>query len=316
MRTLMKRWAIALVAMSAGLLASSAQAQQCVIYDGENYSGNRFSFRAGQSILTFNRFNNNVESIRVARGCRLRVFDLFGGQGARAIYDRNTPSLDGAWRDRISGAACECGFSREDDDDRREYADDARGASCEIYENADFRGDSYRMRDGEEALRFSSFWNNRVSSVRVARGCRLIGYDDFNGRGAERVFRDDVSYVGRDWNDRMSGAVCQCGRSEARQQGRGDPPSLRRRGSGCVAYARRNFEYSNDSSARWRHFVSDGDFEPLGRFLKDRVSSIRVAPGCTAMVDIGADYKIFVDRNVSNLGRVEDRADAIACSCR
>jgi hypothetical protein len=84
--------------------------------------------------------------------------------------------------------------------------------ACVMFEHANFRGRSIEMEaDDAVSFRGRQFWNDRVSSVFVRRGCTLVAYEDtgMEGRSIEirRRIRD---FGGSSWNDRISSAECTC----------------------------------------------------------------------------------------------------------
>ncbi|RUZ80564.1 hypothetical protein EN943_03720 [Mesorhizobium sp. M7A.F.Ca.US.006.01.1.1] len=96
------------------------------------------------------------------------------------------------------------------------YADVASAqynqAACIMFENGNFRGRSIGM-GAEDSVNFrgGQFWNDRVSSVIVRRGCTLVAYEDsrMGGRSIE-ITRRIRNLGGTDWNDRISSAECTC----------------------------------------------------------------------------------------------------------
>ena len=102
--TWISKYGAAAIALALSLIAGAAQAQQCVIYKGEDYRGDRFGFRDGQAILRFNSFNDRVSSVKVANGCRLVAFEGYDGRGRRLAIERNVKRLAGDWDNTISGA--------------------------------------------------------------------------------------------------------------------------------------------------------------------------------------------------------------------
>lgn len=84
--------------------------------------------------------------------------------------------------------------------------------ACVLYEHDGFNGRRLGLAAGEEvSFRSGQFWNDRASSVRVARGCVLIAYQDtrMNGRVAE--IDQNIRALKRiGWNDRISSAACDC----------------------------------------------------------------------------------------------------------
>jgi len=63
--------------------------------------------------------------------------------------------------------------------------------------------------DDSVSFRGGQFWNDRVSSVFVRRGCTLIAYEDTRMGGGSIEIRRRARELG-DWNDQISSAECVC----------------------------------------------------------------------------------------------------------
>jgi hypothetical protein len=101
------------------------------------------------------------------------------------------------------------------------------GPRCTIYEHRDMQGAWLKMPSGDAITmaarpigdtywREKPNWNDVVSSIHLDAGCRIQVWEDIDGRGASRTWRAksdrgySLWYVGSDWNDRISSAVCTC----------------------------------------------------------------------------------------------------------
>ena len=101
-----------------------------------------------------------------------------------------------------------------------------RHAYCVLWEHRDLQGASLRMPNGD-SVSFANAnpgstawserpeWNDRVSSMTIDRGCRLDVWEHMEGKGASKTWRGGtrgwmVRYVGGNWNDRISSAMCVC----------------------------------------------------------------------------------------------------------
>jgi hypothetical protein len=88
------------------------------------------------------------------------------------------------------------------------YGDDV---ACAMYEHVGFGGDILPMRpDQAVSFRAGQFWNDRVSSARVARGCSLVVYEHTRMQGQSVEIPRSAPDLGRRWNDRISSAECFC----------------------------------------------------------------------------------------------------------
>jgi hypothetical protein len=92
-----------------------------------------------------------------------------------------------------------------------QYYEDYGDVACVLYEHNNYRGRALPMRPNQAvSFRNGQFWNDRVSSIRVARGCTLMAYQHARMRGNEREFDRDDHNIGN-WSDGISSAECYCG---------------------------------------------------------------------------------------------------------
>ncbi|AZO46592.1 MAG: hypothetical protein EOS58_22460 [Mesorhizobium sp.] len=86
-------------------------------------------------------------------------------------------------------------------------------AGCIMFEDSYFRGRALELgADDSVSFRGGQFWNDRVSSVIVRRGCTLVAYSDTRMRGRSIELNRRVrDFSNTGWNDRISSAECYCG---------------------------------------------------------------------------------------------------------
>lgn len=94
--------------------------------------------------------------------------------------------------------------------DRDDSYDDYRpgrypgaGEAC-FYEHADYRGRSFCASVGDRDRRLGSFWNDRISSIRVGRRASVQVCEHQNFGGWCRTLRDDVALLRGAANDAIS----------------------------------------------------------------------------------------------------------------
>lgn len=107
----------------------------------------------------------------------------------------------------------------------------AAQAGCTIFEHRDFGGASWFLADGDtmkmvegETICSTTFghgppdvctffepsWNDAVSSFTVDPGCTITLWEHVNQGGAHFRTWQSYSYVGGNWNDEASEALCTC----------------------------------------------------------------------------------------------------------
>lgn len=81
---------------------------------------------------------------------------------------------------------------------------------CAYFETAGFAGRRVDVREGASVEWIGPEWNDRISSVACAGGCRLIGYEHVNYGGARRNFSGAVAEAGAGWDDKISALRVVC----------------------------------------------------------------------------------------------------------
>ena len=86
----------------------------------------------------------------------------------------------------------------------------ALGHGCIYYEHANFEGAREDVREGDDVAWVGTQWNDRISSIQCAPGCRLLAFEDVDYGGAATRFAGSIRYVGDAWNDRISSLRVSC----------------------------------------------------------------------------------------------------------
>merc|ERR1719369_197410 len=91
---------------------------------------------------------------------------------------------------------------------------DKKPVCAVFHENFHFSGQTFSLHGDNSHL--DSFWNDRISSVRVTPGCTVTLYEHF-GFGGRSVSRSGGSWSsllhiqsGFNWNDKVSSIRCSC----------------------------------------------------------------------------------------------------------
>jgi hypothetical protein len=165
-----------------------------------------------------------------------------------------------------------------------------------FYEDANFRGSYFCVRQGDRLASLPSGMGDRISSVRVLGSAEVTVFRDTNMRGHSARFLDDVRNLkGEGWNDQISSLEVTSGRdysdfggSRGRGPGRGGwgTPVWGRNGQTPSAGAC----FYEDVNFRGRSFCAPrgATYRGLPRGFNDRISSIRV---------FGSEVRIFQDRD-------------------
>lgn len=79
-----------------------------------------------------------------------------------------------------------------------------------IYQDINYGGRVAALNEGSynlAALNAKGFYNDDLSSLKVASGYEAVLYWDDNFQGAQKVISSDTAWIGNDWNDQMSSIV-------------------------------------------------------------------------------------------------------------
>lgn len=105
----------------------------------------------------------------------------------------------------------------------------AAQAGCTIYEHRDFNGSQYGLNGGDTLqmggekcgststigrMLYNRTWNDKVSSFTVSKNCTITLWEHVKGcgGGGAQFVRSGkrVSYIGGNWNDKVSFVECYC----------------------------------------------------------------------------------------------------------
>ena len=89
---------------------TSRHRKTCTMYEHRDFAGDKYRLRANRRVdYLGNSWNDEISSVKVPRGCRLKVFEHADFRGASRTFRSGRDSYIGrSWNDRISSAACIC----------------------------------------------------------------------------------------------------------------------------------------------------------------------------------------------------------------
>lgn len=82
--------------------------------------------------------------------------------------------------------------------------------TCAAFENDNYGGNRLEAPDGAAMEWVGRQWNDRISSLACAPGCRLIAYQTIVFGGARANFTGARPSLGPVWNDRISALRVMC----------------------------------------------------------------------------------------------------------
>jgi len=166
-----------------------------------------------------------------------------------------------------------------------------RTGAC-FYEDADFRGQYFCVRRGEDVGVLPEGMNDRISSIRIFGDADVVVFQDGRFRGESARFSADARNLDREgWNDTISSLRVEGTRwGGGRRMPEWGRPEVPREGA-C---------FYKDADFRGQYFCvpRGASYAELPRGFNDQISSIRV---------MGARVTIFQDVNFAGRG---DRFDS------
>jgi hypothetical protein len=192
-----------------------------------------------------------------------------------------------------------------------------------FYEDVNFRGNYFCVRQGDRLTSLPSGMGDKISSVRVFGSAETTVFRDGNMRGRSARFINDVRNLkGEGWNDQISSVEVTSGNDYSSYGGYGGNAGNRGRARGRGNRAGGG-GWGNDRTPAWGRnepmpregacFYEDVNFRgqyfcvprgatyaALPRGFNDKISSVKV---------FGAEVRVFQDRDFRGRSR-EIRGDA------
>lgn len=159
------------------------------IYEHANFQGASVELGVGSyDIQALGAVGNDrVSSLRVPAGVRVTLWEHAGFTGRTKSFTGDTPWVGDDFNDITSGVAVE--------------------KVVTIFEHADYQGRSSVLGVGTHKLADLGIPNDSLSSLRVPQGLMVTLFEHEGTQGSYRVYFEDCSFVGGDWNDRVSSIV-------------------------------------------------------------------------------------------------------------
>lgn len=173
-----------------------------------------------------------------------------------------------------------------------------RTGAC-FYRDADFRGEYFCARVGEDIPEMTEGMNDQISSIRILGDVEVTVFQDVRFRGRSERYRRDVRNLGsQGWNDRLSSISVRAGEFDG-----GRPPEW-----GNPGTPREGACFFSDANFRGRSFCLQrgGSYSSLPEGFNDRISSIR-AQRARVMVFVDSDFRGKSEEIRSDVANVGDR---------
>ncbi len=276
------------------------------LYAGGNYSGRSEAFYGDVDRLHQTKVGNDtVSSVQVAPGCQLELFEHPSYQGNSVVLTDDEPDMRHTLlgNDRASSLRLTCGRGGYGD-----YPGNRGGVT--LFAGGGYSGRSETFYGDVDRLSETTVGNDTVSSLQVAPGCRLELFEHPDYGGHSNVLTGDVPDMRRTslGNDRASSLRLDCGRRGGGRHGGND--------RGVTVYRGGNFTGGSETFFR--------DVRDLSRTAvgNDEASSVRVSPGCRAVLYRHGDFRgesVVLTRDAENLSFTavgNDALSSIEVDCR
>jgi len=83
-------------------------------------------------------------------------------------------------------------------------------ATCSVFEHHHFGGWRLDLHGGSQWNYVGNRYNDKISSIRVSRGCTFTAYEHRDFHGWSQTYRTDTPTLGRGINDQISSGRCTC----------------------------------------------------------------------------------------------------------
>jgi len=161
-----------------------------------------------------------------------------------------------------------------------------------FFENANYEGRYFCIRDGERITEMPRGMNDKISSIRLFGNAEVSVWRDHDMSGRTTRFvasQRNLRDVG--WNDQISSLEVYPARRGGFDRGREREADRERLEWGREAMPREGACFFEDTNFRGRYFCvrRGGEYAQLGRDFNNSIRSIRVFSG--------AEIRIFLDRD-------------------
>ena len=177
----------------------------CFYLDAD-YRGEKFCVNSDESQRNLGeRYNDRISSIRIFGGAEVTIYDDENFNGSRQAFRQDVPNLRD-WNDRITSfqvTGGQYGGQYEGQYGSLGGGYEPRNGAC-FYLDADYRGDSFCMNAGESRRNVEDRYNDKISSVRVFGGARVVVFEHENFGGASRTISGGGSSNLANFNDKIT----------------------------------------------------------------------------------------------------------------
>jgi len=186
-----------------------------ILYSKARFSGKSFELNNDWSASRHNKsWNNEIASIEVPWGWEVWLYEKKYFRGEVLVISEDWSVRDDPWwRDRISSIrlfrSSDRGEHRHDRRNGHQNShrhDHHRKSGVTVYEHHHYSGHSMTIYDDWQERHLDDFWEDRISSIHIPAGYKVILYKDRGFKGRCLTLRGPrLVQLDRDfWNDEVS----------------------------------------------------------------------------------------------------------------
>jgi len=182
-----------------------------ILYEDCSLMGNSAGLGPGSYDTRDMRIRNDaISSIRIPSGYSVTVFKDGGFRGQSQTYYSNVYCMDGRWTDQVSSIIIRGpGENSSNSNNYYPSGGSSSGDRVEVFEECNFRGSRGEFKPGSYKTGYLIVRNDRISSMRIPRGFRVIAFENDDFKGNRRTFTGDQYCLDGQWNDKISSIVVE-----------------------------------------------------------------------------------------------------------
>jgi ribulose bisphosphate carboxylase small subunit len=270
---------------------------QVIIFEDCGLRGTNANLEPGSYDTRSMRIRNDaISSLRIPQGFSVTVYSEGGFRGESMTFYANVYCLDGRMNNQISSVVVNGPGNNNSGNNRPSYPENNYPSGGDnrvtIYDECSFSGQGVPLKPGRYNYNSMGLRNDKVSSIRVPRGSRIIAYTAKDFQGPSRTFTYDVNCLDGEWNNQISSVIVEgpggnnggnnYGNDNGNNQSSYTPPPSGY--SGVTVYAASWFKGEHVIFGEGRH-----DFRNAS--IRNNISSMAIQPGYRVTVYEEFDFR-------------------------
>jgi hypothetical protein len=254
---------------------------QVIIYENCGMSGTSVPLVPGRyDSRAMGLRNDAISSLRVPKGYSVIVYKEGGFRGESMTFYANVYCLDGRMNDQISSIIVNGpGGNNNSQPSYPENNYPSARDKVTIYDQCSYGGQSVPLSPGRYNYNAMGLQNDRISSLRVPRGFRVIAFVAKDYQGQSRSFSYDESCLDGEWNNNISYIIVE-GPGGNNSGSYNPPPSYNPPSTsyaGVTVYVASWF--------RGEHAIyNEGRHDLRNASVRNNISSLAIQPGYSVTV--------------------------------